>query len=184
MTPSLWIAFGFSALLIIFLIIAFFSRDKVTDPTKYNILRFLSALCAAFAGSFFVGDALFTASGDLSKGIKFSLTGATGFASFFLIWLTYPKMPEIRADVNTFDYAIPQTNQWTFEVAIKALFEGAEISTYKIEGFTDTELSMLVHGKVKAETLTGALEKLSFLNRNLPKYSVTQQNEVYNIKKI
>ena len=58
MTPQLWIAFGFLAALVVFLMITFLKK-YTASPSQYNTLRLLQALCAGFAGGFFTGDALF-----------------------------------------------------------------------------------------------------------------------------
>jgi len=55
MTSRLWIALGFVAALVLFLMITFLKRDT-SSPNQHNTLRFLSSLCAGFAGGFFTGD--------------------------------------------------------------------------------------------------------------------------------
>jgi hypothetical protein len=62
MTPLLWIALGFVALLVAFLMITYLRRDTST-ANQHNTLRFLTALCSGFAGGFFTGDALFRLAG-------------------------------------------------------------------------------------------------------------------------
>jgi hypothetical protein len=52
MFPLLWIAFGFVAAIVTFLMIAFLMRDR-SSANQHKILRFLTSLCSGFAGGFF-----------------------------------------------------------------------------------------------------------------------------------
>jgi multisubunit Na+/H+ antiporter MnhB subunit len=58
MTPLLWIALGFVAALVVFLMITYLKPDT-SSANQHKNLRFLTALCGGFAGGFFTGNALF-----------------------------------------------------------------------------------------------------------------------------
>src|SRR5216684_229306 len=87
---QLWIGFGFALLLIIFFIVAFF-RSKTLSPDQRSILRFLSALCAGFAGALITGDALFNMEGSFGAGPKFAIRGAAGAALFLQCGFSFQK---------------------------------------------------------------------------------------------
>jgi len=91
MSPQLLIiGTGFSAGIILFLMITFFVKDS-SSSTQYNTLRFLTALCAGFAGASFAGEALFSLDTNMGDGTKLAISGTAGFALFFTVWFTYPK---------------------------------------------------------------------------------------------
>ena len=85
LSHQLWIGFGFVVLLVAFLIFAFFVKENLT-PDQRNILRFLTSLCAAFAGALITGDALFRLEGAVGKGTNVVISGVAGIALFFVVW--------------------------------------------------------------------------------------------------
>jgi len=58
MTPLQGTAAGFVALLIAFLIVAYFTQER-QGASHGQILKFLCSLCAGFAGGLITGEALF-----------------------------------------------------------------------------------------------------------------------------
>lgn len=88
MTAQLWIAFGFLALLVLFLM---YSVIRPPKDASHPTVKFLTALCAGFAGGFFTGEALISING-IAGSTKFAISGTAGMALFFTIWFFYPKV--------------------------------------------------------------------------------------------
>lgn len=178
MTATLWIAFGFLALLVVFLIVTVFIRDRFS-PTQVNILRFLTALCAGFAGGFFTGDALFKVDTTLANGTKLAISGTAGFALFLTVWFTYKPVFGLTPGFN-----FKVLKDWTFEQTVLAMME-ADNGLSKFIGFTKQELSLpLAERELNEDSALEALKKLRYLNSELPNYSVLLDSNVYQIKKI
>lgn len=180
MTTSLWIGFSFLVLLVVFLIVTSFVKDHST-PAQYSNLRFLSALCAGFAGGFLTGEALFKLDKVINHGVQFSISGTAGCALFFAIWFTYPKRtPPVPP--NIFKFSIPVG--WTFLSAIDRIVKAVE-GVYEITGFTDDQLNLILdEGVVRASSPVEGIRKLRFLCRNLPQYNVTVNDGIFTIEKI
>ena len=87
MSPHLWVAVLLLSILVVFLIVAFFTRPTLTDA-QFTILRFLSALCAGCAAWFISGEVLFNMSGQMSGG-KYAISGTSGFALFLVVWFFF-----------------------------------------------------------------------------------------------
>lgn len=140
MTSTLIVGLIFLAILVIFLIASFFLKGKL-EPSQYNTLHFLTALCAGFAGGFLTGDALVKIDGTMTNGLKFGISGTAGFALFFLIWLTYPKRtpPPLK---DAFNFSIPVG--WTFMQAIQAIAQ-TQNSVTSFVNFTETELGLILN---------------------------------------
>lgn len=128
---QLWIGFGFLALLVIFLIIAYFA-SKREDSGSQNILRFLCALCAGFAGGFITGGAVFEAKGTWG-GLDLAVSGTVGFALFLTVWFTFQLVLP-----PGFSMSVPEG--WTFERTVRAIAQ-QDRSVADFVGFTAEELS-------------------------------------------
>lgn len=177
MTTQLWIAFGFLALLVIFLIITVIIRDKLSS-NQVNTLRFLTSLCAGVAGSFFAGDALFQLDAALANGVKLAISGTAGFALFLTVWFTYKPVFNLTPGFN-----FKVLNGWTFQQTVMAIMEANE-SLSEFIGFGKDDLSLkLTERELNADSALEALKKLRFLNSSLPNYSVTLNNNLYKIEK-
>jgi hypothetical protein len=174
MSSLLWIAFGFVAGIVIFLMVAYFTRDTST-ANQHKILRFLTSLCSGFAGGFFTGDALFKFEQQLSSGAKMGVSGTAGFALFFFVWLTYGgwSRPEPPPPPDRFRASIPEG--LTFEQAVRVVVQAAR-GNVVFEGFQEKELKVKLRaveldGRDAAEALTklryGAYEKLPDYKVNL-----------------
>src|SRR5438309_10791029 len=74
----------FVAILVLFLMIAFFRAGKLTDGQN-KILRFLCSLCAGFAGALFTGEALFRLTTDVGRTGNLVISGTAGAALFFAV---------------------------------------------------------------------------------------------------
>ncbi|HCG6604310.1 TPA: hypothetical protein NJ227_001633 [Vibrio parahaemolyticus] len=178
MTPQLWIALGFTALLIIFLMITFFIRDT-SSATQYKTLRFLTSFCGGIAGIFFVGEALITYSGKSSDGTTLTLSGTAGFAVFFLVWLTYGKRPE--------DNTLPNIKMsfpagWTFEQCVKAIGQSANLSI-AFSSFSQDQLDFkFPQMDINAEDINQALNQLKHHANGAFTFTVIKNDGIYIVK--
>jgi len=183
MTPQLWIALGFVAALVAFLMIAYFTKDTSTI-NQQRILRFLTALCAGFGGGFFTGDALVRLQQQLSNGATLGISGTAGFALFFVVWLTYfkwvPPSPPPPPPPDRIKVSIPEG--WTFEQAARVVIKAAR-GTADFPGFRQEQLAV----KMRATDLDesdahSALTKLRYAAYDgLPKYRVELEGSVFHI---
>jgi hypothetical protein len=182
MTPLLWIALGFVALLVVFLMITYLKRDT-SSANQHNTLRFLTALCSGFAGAFFTGDALFRLDQQLTSGAKIGVSGTAGFALFFVVWFTYGKWSPsaLPSPPDRFRLSIPEG--WTFEQSVRVVAQTAR-GNVEFHGFQKEQLSV----KMRATDLDGsdaqdALTKLWYAAYDgLPKYRVDLDRGVYHIR--
>ncbi|HXO21781.1 MAG TPA: hypothetical protein VOA87_17850 [Thermoanaerobaculia bacterium] len=182
MTPSLWIGLCFIAIIVIFLM--FTSFVHLNDQADKN-LRFLTALCAGFAGGFFAGEALFRYQQKLGSGTNIFLSGTAGFALFFLVWLTYARKPHVTAPDplpdETVKFSIP--NGWTFEQAARAITNAAQRTIY-FDGFDQAQLATkLSEIDIEAPTVREALGQLKYRSSALPTYQVTMDKGVYHLRR-
>lgn len=173
-----WVGLGFAAALVIFFIVAFFVAKRMTDDQR-NLVRFLSALCAGFAGGLFIGDALFKMTGTLGSGAKYAISGAGGFALFFVIWFFFPKatgFPDNGA------ISIPEG--WTFRQAVDELSQiDSAVPAY--EGFKAEELEAPLRAwKLKIKNVEGAIGQLRSITANasaIRKYIVKHEDSTYRL---
>jgi cation transport ATPase len=112
MTPpqfsQFWVGCGFAIFLVIFAIVVFFRRGKL-EAHQCALLRFLLALCAGFAGGLISGEALFKLVENRGVNSQLAVSGTAGFALFFTVWFTFPKL----ADRPAGDYAFTLPDGWT-----------------------------------------------------------------------
>jgi hypothetical protein len=95
MTPLLWIGLGFVAVLVVFLMVTYYAPITGSiSPAAYNNLRFLTSLCAGFAGALITGEVFLHWEQQLPGGAKVGLSAAAGAALLALVWLTYPRPPK------------------------------------------------------------------------------------------
>ena len=85
--PQFWIGVAFASILLVFFMVAYFKSKDMTR-VQWQILRFFGALCAASAGAFLAGGALFQATGNAGA-MNYAISGTTGFALFFVVWFTW-----------------------------------------------------------------------------------------------
>lgn len=179
MTSTLIIGLVFLAILLIFLIVSFFTKEELTS-SQYNTLHFLTSLCAGFSGGFITGDTLLKID-TMSNGLKIGISGTAGFAMFFLIWFTYQKYTA-PIPKDTFNFSIP--NGWTFMQTSQAIAQ-AKNSISSFVNFTSDELNLILDERTLNEkTANDAIEKLKNLNNNIPAYIVNYQNNTFIITKI
>lgn len=176
---KLWIGLGFLAALVIFFMIAFFAKNNISRP-RYTILQILAALMAGFAGWFLAGEALFEIAGELSSGLNLAVTGTSGIALFFVIWFVFPKY-QAEAPDDAFHFSVAEGS--TFVSVIRQIVR-VENALSELIDFTDEEktLSLDAHELHESSALI-ALQKLRFLNENLPMYTVSLRENVYTVTK-
>jgi hypothetical protein len=178
MTPQLWIGLGFTAVLVLFLMITYFVKDT-SSPTQYNTLRVLTALCVGFAGGFFTGDALFRWDQQMADGAKVAISGTAGCALFFAVWFTYPKRAE-PPPPDRIVLSIPEG--WTFEQAARGIVQAARGSVH-FDGFQPKQLATkLPATDVDAPTPRDALAQLRYQSAKLPEYRVELEKGVFHIR--
>ena len=174
---QLWIGFAFAALLIGFFIFAFF-KAKTLTPDQRTILRFLSALCAGFAGALITGDALFKMEGS-TPSTKYAISGTAGAALFFVVWLFFPKVTALPEGFNA---SIP--HGWTFKDAVDA-FAQQDGAVPNYNGFTDLELSASLKAwQLKTKNISDAmllLRSITTQSNAIRKYEVKFENSVYHL---
>ncbi len=171
----LWISFGFVLLLVLFLMLAFFLKDRLSDAQR-SILRFVCALCAGFAGFFMTGEALFRLATRLGNGTNLVVSGSAGAALFFAIWFTYDRgRPTPPDGINI---RIP--SQWSFQrtALARAQQDGAVV---EFEGFQAEELSALLEPQeLRSATVGEALLALRLLaGTPIRQYRVEHRAPVY-----
>ncbi len=183
MTPQLWIGFGFASACLIILAITILKRDLV-NQSNYPQVKFVCALCAAMAGGFITGDALFHGDFKTASGGQIVITGAAGFALFFVVWFFYPDPPKHPANAQGVEFDIP-TN---------ATFRQTLDSAARLGGGVALDYQALKPAELSAKMAEGHLSSKSllelFINLRLRtqkpgavrEYTVTKSGSVYRFK--
>ncbi len=181
MTPLLWVGLAFVAVIVAFLMITSFAR--LNEQADKN-LRFLTALCAGFAGGFFTGDALFRYQQQLGNGINILLSGTAGFALFLLVWLTYArKIAPVPSSLPNESVNLSIPGGWTFEQAARAITSAAR-RTIHFNGFDKAQLATRLPAlDIAAPTVRDALEQLGYKSSQLPAYRVILDKGIYHIQR-
>lgn len=146
------VAILFVAVLVVFFMVLVLIGKKL-DVAAFTIVRFLSAICAGFAGGLFLGsiNVGFTIEG------RIAVSAAGGAGCFALIWLTFGTQ---ALQGEWYHFAIPDL--WTLQQAAVAMAQQDGARVIFDPAFKPEELgAQLVPGVVKARNLKGALEKLS-----------------------
>lgn len=179
MSAQLWAAVGFTLLLVVFLMVTFFIKDTSSD-TQFKTLKFLTSLCGGIAGTFFVGEALFSYAKDLDDGAKLTLSGTAGFAVFFLVWLTYGKRTENNSTTNI-KMSFPEG--WTFEQCARAIGQSRN-TPVAFQSFSQEELNLACpQMDINAENMQQALLQIMHHTRRNLSYSVALSNGIYILEK-
>lgn len=90
---QLWVGLALVVIVGGFLMVVFF-RSKDFTASQHQLIHFFCALCAGFSGALITGSALIQADLTLGETGKVAVSGATGFALFILIWITFPKFKQ------------------------------------------------------------------------------------------
>ena len=178
-TYQLWIGLGFAVLLTLFLMVAFIQGRRLNDDQR-QILRFLCALCAGFAGALITGDALFKMDAQTGQNTKIAVSGTAGCALFFAVWFTFRK---VVPPPDAFHFSIPAG--WNFKQTVNALArqDGALV---EFIGFTDEELvTPLEQRELHTTAAIDALKDIRLLTTNpnaVRVYEVERQNHAYRLR--
>ena len=134
---QLWFGFAFAAILVAFLmyVVAF---GRTLDAQRMQIIRFLCALCAGFAGALITGDALVRFNIPVGTGGRFFASGTAGFALFMLVWLTFKQVLPDGMNLR-----IPEG--WQFRAAVDAIVQ-QDKAVAEFIGFTAEELKAPLRG--------------------------------------
>jgi hypothetical protein len=174
---QLWIGLAFATLLVAFLICAFFFAPRMSDDQR-AILRFLSALCAGFAGALITGDALFRASGK-SGTFEYAVSGTAGCALFFAVWFSFSR---VKGAPPGFSFSVP--DGWTFQQVVDAIVNG-EQAVVDFSGFKRAEMSALLKASsISVKTASDALHQLRLMTKTanaIRQYDVRVQDSVYRL---
>ena len=183
MTPQLWIGFGFAAACLLILAITIFKRDLV-NQSNYPQVKFVCALCAAMSGGFITGDALFHGNWKTASGGEIALTGAAGFALFFVVWFFYPPPPKDPVAIPGVEFDIPPNATFRQTLDSAAQLSGGVSLDY--QEFKPAELSAkMVAGHVSSVTLIEMFTNLRLRTQRpgaVREYKVTKSNNVYRFK--
>lgn len=175
MTPQQWIAFGFAALLILFLIVAYFIGRRL-EPQQWQILRFLSALTAAFAGWFISGAVVVDYIQNLGTGGKITAQGSAGMGLFLLVWFGFKTVTRPPPD---FAFSVP--HNWTFEQAAVVLSK-QDGSKVDLSALTPAERTTKLNAmELRTGTVLKALLALRSLAPNgaIRPYTITYDAPTY-----
>jgi hypothetical protein len=179
MTIQLWIGFGFLALLVVFLMYSVIIPPRSADSTRATI-RFLTALCAGFAGGFLTGEALIHMEGAVGS-TKYAISGAAGTALFFTVWFFYDQVIPLRPG---FEFSIPAKN-WTFRNAADTMARSVD-SAVDFQGFSDKELTaQLQERKISSKTVSEAMSQLRLFTDppgQIREYDVAEVGSIYQLK--
>lgn len=174
---QLWIGLGFAALLVVFFIVAFFTKDQLSVG-QIQILRFLSSLCAGFAGALIAGDALVKGDVPIGAAGTLAISGTAGFALFFLVWLTFDRT---IVPPDSFSIRIPDGIQFKDVVNVIASQDGA---VAELIGFLPEEASAILDGhQLTCKSPEEALELLRNLARTtIRSYDVSRHSALITLK--
>lgn len=187
---QLWGGLGFTALLIIFFMVAFFWKEK-WEQGQWVIARILASLCAAFAATFFTGSALVDYTQTIGTGGKFAFQGAAGFALFFLIWRFFPKFeqppPAPPRPISDGNVTLPSGTKFDFAVRLVADKGLDHARGVDFNGFTDAELKapLLSDALVNLRDGRAALLRVrDFTGTAVGLYKVTLENDRYQVERM
>jgi hypothetical protein len=181
MTPlqqyQLWIGLGFAVLLVLFFIVAFFTKDQLS-PGQLQILRFLASLCAGFSGALITGQALVQGDVPLGAAGKLVISGSAGFALFFLVWLTFDRTVTLP---DSYNISIPEGLAFKSAVNVIASQDGA---VAELVGFSAEETSSALNGQMlNCRSPDEALRLLRNLAKiDIPPYDVSRNGALITLR--
>jgi hypothetical protein len=179
LTTQLWISFGFFAVLVIFLIVAFWLAPKLTEDQR-KMMRFFTALCAGMSGGFLSGAAIVEAAWITPTG-KIALSGTAGFGLFFFVMLFYNKVKVFSPD-DTVEFNIPSGSDFRQAADSVASFDG---TTIDYQTLSPAELaSPMAAGHISCKTFDELLAKLRLKTVNvgaIREYTVAKAGNSYRL---
>ena len=180
-TTQGWIGLGFVALLVIFFMVAFFMKNLT--PSQEQILRFLAALCAGFAGALLAGEALFSMNTQLQQGSSLAVRGTAGFALFFAVWYGFRQVAHgLPSGPEALSFSVPPG--WTFRGAVDALATN-DNAVAKFVDFPETALNTVLRAReIHTGNVTEAILALRELAEPgaLPLYDVIFNVPTYQLR--
>jgi hypothetical protein len=176
MTTLQWVAVALVLLFVVFLMITFYARERLTDDQR-NIVRFFSALCAGFAGGLITGEALFKLNTQIGTGTTLAISGTAGFALAFTVWFTFKPAPPPDA----VKFSVP--DGWTFRQAADALVAN-DNALIEWAGFKDEELDATLRPRqLQVKTIGDGLSALRHLTKSvhIRPYNVSFEEPIYRV---
>lgn len=178
MSTQLWIGFGFLGLLVLFLIYSVIRPPATNDTTRATV-RFLTALCAGFAGGFLTGDALFSMKGT-AGGMEYAISGAAGCALFFAVWFSYPKAFPLPVG---FEFSLP--GGWSFRDAAHSMAATINV-VVDFQGFSPAELNAPIQErKFSTKTVGDAIAQLRYCTvtpDSVREYDVAETGSIFTLQ--
>jgi hypothetical protein len=176
---QLWIGVAFALILVCFLMYAFKTPNMSTS--QHNIVKFLSSLCAAFAGAAIAGTALLNFR-RVVGGTDLAISGTAGFALFFAVWFFFPKPTTNPTYPDAFNFSLPES--WTFQQTIDTIVSrDRAFITYV--GFRAEELSATMKKwEISCQSPLDAIARLGALTvvpGAIRDYTVTLRDSTYTL---
>jgi hypothetical protein len=178
-----WIGFGFLAVCLLFLMVAFFVFPQLSRDRRGTV-QFISSLCAGFAGTFLTGSAIFQAEWT-STGGKVVVSGTAGCALFMIVFYGYRQLvpaPKIDVD-NKISLDIPE--HWTFQQVVRALAQSGKAGV-EFENFKDAELKAeITNQSLEADSVDKAMlavRGITITSGAVRKYGVSKDGGTYILK--
>ncbi len=165
----------FVVLLLVFLVAAFFLRDRLTENWQ-QILRFICAICAGVCGGVITREALFSWDTGISINSILFISWSAGFALFCTVCFTFAIVPP-----DAFHFSLP--SGWTFKDAADAIAAQDQMLVEFI-GFTSTELQASLKPKeLRVKDTRAALGSLRLLaaSSRVRAYEVEHAPPVYRL---
>ena len=173
MDTRFWIGVGFGAVSLVFFFVVYFWPPR-TDG-QYVILRVIASILAGAAGLFLSGEVFTQFSGEISNGLKMTVSATGAIALFVLVWLTFPKAPVTPQQPQP-AWNISFPNSTTFREAANVIRDvnGASLS---VKGFQSAEENIALSSlSIHESTQANAFKRLADLvpPNSLPPYEVLQ----------
>ena len=176
-SPSPSITIGLAIALVAFLMLTFFVKDK-TSQSQYNTLRFLTSLCGGVTGYFISGTALFSMNSPIGQTGSVAVSGTAGAAFFFVIWFFYPK-GETPKPPDAFYFNVPENT--TFDAMVQTIVKTTH-NLVNFQNFSPEQLRLILQSQeVHAKSPLDGIQKLKYLNGQLPNYIVDLKNNIFTI---
>ena len=179
---QLFIGFGFAVLLVFFLMVAFFLAPRMSGDQR-TILKFFTALCAAFAGIAIAGDALFRL--NTTGSTQVAVSGTAGFALFFAVWFFFPKQQNEDTSKPSDGFSCKISDSWTFQQTVDSLASDDHAVAEYI-GFTTQELSSTLRAwQISTNTVLEAMLRLRSITTTpnaIRQYDIARGNGVYRLQ--
>jgi len=152
--------------------LAYFRPPQVDG--QYVILRVIASILAGAAGLFLSGEVFTQFSGEMSNGLKLTVSATGAIGLFVLVWLTFPNEPTKQHLPEIWKFSLP--NSITFHKAAEVI-QKVNNASLTIEGFTpEEERIVLTSLGIHEPTQANAFKRLADMvpPNSLPPYEVIQ----------